>query len=567
MAAMSRRRFLQAVTTAATTAMMPGGAVLRVSDAAAGRPSASLARFVDPLPIPRRARPHRSVDGTPVVRITMRQVRQKLHRGLHPTTVWGYDGLYPGPTIEARRGEPLAVEWINALPSRHLLPIDATLHGDEPPSPEVRTVVHLHGAKVLPDSDGYPEAWFTRGFEQTGPFFGPRTYHYPNDQPATGLWYHDHALGTTRLNVYAGLAGFYFIRDAFEDDLALPRGPYEIPLLIQDRSFDADGSLAYPVQTPGDPDPTVPPVWVPEFFGDTVLVNGAVWPYLEVEPRRYRLRLLNGSNARFYHLTLNESTSEGEPLGRPGPTFIQIGTDGGVLPAPVRLSDLTIAPAERLDLIVDFTGALGRFFVLNNDAKAPFPDGDDVVPADVMLFKVTRRARGRDTSSVPALAPVDILSPSAAVTTRDLVLTELDSEAGNPIVGLVNAPWDAAVTETPEAGSVEIWRIINTTEDAHPIHVHLVQFQILDRRPFDVGGFPDALVFTGPAVPPAPDERAAFKDTVKAFPGEATRIIARFDLPTGTPIAPGETFRYVFHCHILEHEDNEMMRPYDVTGR
>jgi len=217
--------------------------------------------------------------------------------------------------------------------------------------------------------------------------------------------------------------------------------------------------------------------------------------------------------------------------------------------------------------VIDFSGADGWCFVLSNDAKAPFPDGDDVVPTDVMLFKVTKRLRGHDTSAVPAsLAPVQLLSPSAAVTTRDLVLTELDSDAGNPIVGLINAPWDAPATETPQAGSVEIWRIINTTEDAHPIHVHLVQFQILDRQAFDIDAFPDALVFSGPVMAPPPNERPAFKDTVKSFPGEVTRIIARFDLPTGTVIGHGERFRYVFHCHILEHEDNDMMRPYDVIG-
>ncbi len=565
MAALTRRAFLRAVGATASSTMAAG--VLRARQAEAKRPSGSLARFVDPLPVPYRAQPRGAVDGMPLFRIAMRQVKQKLHRDLRPTTVWGYDRLYPGPTFDVRLGAPIAVEWSNTLPAAHLFPIDTTLHGDEPPAPAVRTVVHLHGAKVLPDSDGHPEAWFTRGFSQTGPFFGPTIYHYPNDQPATSLWYHDHALGTTRLNVYAGLAGFYFIRDAIEDALDLPRGPDEIPLLIQDRSFNPDGSLLYPVQTPGDPDPRVPPVWIPEFFGDTILVNGMVWPYLEVEPRRYRFRMLNGSNARFYHLTLNESWPDGSPLGRPGPAFIQIGTDGGFLPAPVHRSHLTIGPAERFDVILDFSGADGRFFVLNNDAKAPYPDGDDVVPTEVMLFKVTKRLRGHDGSSVPAsLAPVPLLSPSAAVTTRDLVLTELDSDAGNPIVGLINAPWEAPVTETPKAGSIEVWQIINTTEDAHPIHVHLVQFQILDRRPFDVTRFPGALVFTGPAVAPPPNERPASKDTVKAFPGEVTRIIARFDLPTGTPVVRGEKFRYVFHCHILEHEDNDMMRPYDVIG-
>jgi spore coat protein A, manganese oxidase len=561
---MGRRAFLKLSGAAGATLALGGGALslLRVRRAEGG---GTLTPFVDPLPVPDVISPSGFHEGVPLFTVTMRQFRQKLHRDLPPTTLWGYNGQYPGPTFEARRGRPIAVQWRNDLPTTHMLPLDPTLHGDEPPTPEVRTVVHLHGHKVLPESDGYPEAWFTKGFAQTGPFFQNRTYHYPNDQQATTEWYHDHALGITRLNLYTGLEGFYLIRDHVEDDLDLPSGPFEIPLMIQDRSFNDDGSLFYPVQSPGDPE--IPPVWVPEFFGDTVLVNGAVWPFLEVEPRRYRFRILNASNARFYHLTLNQSTHEGVSLGRPGPKFVQIGTDGGLLPAPVHLADLTIGPAERFDVIIDFSDAEGRFFVLNNDAKAPFPDGDDVVPADVMLFKVTRRLRGRDGSSIPrSLSPVPLLSPRDAVKTRDLVLIELASAQDNPIMGLIDVPWADPVTEDPKEGSIEIWRLINTTGDAHPIHIHLVQFQILDRQPFDVEQYPARLVFTGPRVTPPANERPAFKDTVKAMPGEVTRLIARFDLPSGTRARRGEKFRYVLHCHILEHEDNDMMRPYDVVG-
>jgi spore coat protein A len=299
-----------------------------------------------------------------------------------------------------------------------------------------------------------------------------------------------------------------------------------------------------------------------------VLVNGKVWPYLEVEPRKYRFRMLNASHARFYHLTLNESNEQGASLGRPGPAFFQIGSDGGLLPAPVWLPDLLIAPAERFDLVIDFSGQAGKFFVMNNDGPAPFPDGGDVVPTDVMLFKVNRRLRGPDNSSLPAqLSSVPLLKQSSAVRTRDLVLSELDSDAGNPIMAMINgAHWDDPATESPKAGSVEVWRIINTTGDGHPIHIHLVQFQILDRRPFDVNQYPQRLVYTGPEVTPDASERPAWKDTVKSFPGEVTRIIAKFDLPTGTQVSPGQRLRYVLHCHILEHEENEMMRPYDVVG-
>jgi spore coat protein A, manganese oxidase len=568
-----RRGFLKVVGGAAgATVALGGGALSLVPSQAIGQgvAGAALKKFVDALPLPGVMAPSGLLDGAPVFDVTMRQIRQKLHKNLPSTTVWAYNGTYPGATFEVRSGQPIAVRWKNDLPSTHLLPLDPTLHGDEPPTPAVRTVVHLHGAKVLPESDGYPEAWFTNGFGQTGPFFETRTYHYPNDQPATNLWYHDHALGITRLNVYTGLAGFYFIRDAVEDSLNLPSGAYEIPLLIQDRMFNNDGSLFYPVQAPGaDPDPRVPPVWIPEFFGDTVLVNGKVWPFLEVEPRKYRFRMLNGSNARFYHLTLNEADADGVANGRPGPAFHQIGTDGGLLPAPVTLTDLLIAPAERYDLVIDFSGADGKFFVLSNDANAPYPGGDPTIPVPpvVMLFKVTKPLAGRDRSSLPrTLASVPALNPATATKTRDLVLSELDSAGDNPIVGLINAEWSAPVTETPKAGSTEIWRIINTTGDAHPIHVHLVQFQILDRQPFDTNSYPASLLFTGPRVAPDPNERGAAKDMVKSFPGEVVRIIAKFDLPTGTPVRRGDKFRYVLHCHILEHEDNDMMRPYDVTG-
>jgi spore coat protein A len=533
--------------------------------------SGSLMKFVDPLPILGVLSPTGSIGGVALYDVNMKQFKAKLHRDLPPATLWGYNGFYPGPTFEVRTGRPIAVRWRNSLPLIHPLPIDPTIHGaeryiDGQPNPQVRTVVHVHGARVMPDSDGYPEAWFTNGFGRTGPFFSTQVYQYPNEQPATTLWYHDHALGSTRLNVYMGLSGFFLIRDDAEAGLNLPSGAYEIPLMIQDRMLNPDGTLFYPVQPGGDPNTMVPPVWVPEFFGDIVLVNGKVWPRLKVEARKYRFRIVNASNARFYHLTLNQASSSGEGLGNPGPLFYQIGTDEGFLPAPVPLDDLTIAPAERFDLVIDFTGLEGQYFVLNNDAPAPYPGGGEVVPTDVMLFQVTPRTRP-DTSSLPSrLVDVPLLKTNSATAVRDLVLVEYDSDFGNPIIGLINDRWDGPVTETPRAGATEIWRIINTTGDAHPIHVHLVRFQIVDRRAFDVNRFPQQLQLTGPPKEPPPNERPAFKDTVKSFPGEVTRIIAKFDLPSAAQGIRGQSFRYVFHCHILEHEDNEMMRPYDVVS-
>ena len=330
-----RRRFLKLMGGAAGATLVLGGGGLLLPAKRAGA-QVSLTPSVDPLPIMDVIRPD-NLNGTPSFGVTMQPFRKKLHRDLPPTPLWGYNAQYPGPTFETRRGRPIDVLWKNNLPNKHLLQdaIDDTLHGDEPGEPFVRTVVHLHGAKVQPDSDGYPEAWFTNGFAKTGPFFENRVYHYPNDQQATTLWYHDHALGTTRLNVITGLTGFYLIRDNDEDALNLPSGDFEIPLMIQDRAFNEDGSLFYPLQDL-DEEPTndteIPPVWVPEFFGDTVLVNGKVWPFLEVEPRKYRFRILNASNARFYHLTLKEADSNNLTTDRPGPVFKQIGSDGGLLP-------------------------------------------------------------------------------------------------------------------------------------------------------------------------------------------------------------------------------------------
>jgi spore coat protein A, manganese oxidase len=547
--------------------------------------SPALKKYVSRLPIPAIAQPEHIEDGVAHYRIEMTEFRRKVHPDLPPTTLWGYDGTWPGPTLETRSGRPVSVRWVNNLPNRHLLKnaYDTTIHGADMGEPHVRTVVHLHGANVWPDSDGYPEAWFTPDWTQTGPYFTTKVYHYPNDQEATNLWYHDHSLGIVRLNIFSGLAGFYFIRDEFEDELNLPQGRYEVPLLIQDRMFNADGSLQYPTVSDGTHQ-----VWVPEFFGDVACVNGIAFPYLEVEPRKYRFRLLNASNSRFYHLTLVDAA------GNPGPVFNQIGTDGGLLPAPLQLSDLLIASAERFDLVIDFAGTHGKSFTLLNDAPAPFPGGGEVDLPEIMQFRVTKPLSGRDSSSLPRhLKPITLLPAAAAVRERFIMLSEADRDSdGFPIIGELGgspldatlsnptggARWDDPVTEAPEAGTVEIWNLVNTTTDGHPIHLHLVQFQVLERRTFDLSHFMktgEVIFKHEPPIPPEANERPAFKDTIKAFPGLdadgnvtglVTRVIASFDLPNSGAVTPGKKYRYVFHCHILEHEDNEMMRPYDVVG-
>ncbi len=527
----------------------------------------TLTPYVDALPIPPRIAVQAGSKSSTPVTIRMSAFQQKVHRDLPPTTLWGYNGSWPGPTIEVRRGQPFSVNWVNHLPQQHFLPLDYSIHGAEQSVPPVRAVVHVHGAQTLPEDDGYPDAWTTPD-GKTGEFFKPGANHFPNQQPASTLWYHDHAMGITRLNVYAGLAGVYLIRDEQEEALNLPRGAYEIPLMLQDRLFLADGSMLYPAAVNG-----THPVWIQEFFGNTVCVNGKAKPYLEVEPRRYRFRIVNGSNARFYHLSLQASNAAGVPDedAKSAPSFHQIGSDGGLLPTPMKRATLLIAPGERFDLVIDFSSLKGAHFALTNDAPAPYAKGGQVAAEEVMLFKVTKPLAGADTSSLPsALIPFVPLDPSTAARERILSINEMDRPSdGYTDMGMLDGKhWSDPVTEDPQAGSLEVWSLVNTTGDVHPMHLHLVRFQVLNRQPFDVRGYlaTGKLRFTGRPMAPESNEWPAWKDTVKAYPGYVTRIIQRFDLPPGTPVAPGQRFRYVWHCHILEHEDNEMMRPYDVVG-
>jgi spore coat protein A, manganese oxidase len=490
-----------------------------------------LPKFVDPLPVPPRAkisgtRPNPRDPGKRIgyYRLRMQPVESKTHRDLPPARLWGFERSSPGPIIEVRRGEPLLVEWQNNLPREHFLPIDHSLHDAGPDVPAVRTVIHLHGGRVPPESDGYPEHWFQPG--------GASTVFYPNDQEAAMLWYHDHAMSITRLNIFAGLFGLYIIRDDIEEALALPRGEYELPLILCDRSFRKDGQLYYPVS--GDPEHS----WIPEFFGEATLVNGKLFPYCDVQPRTYRLRVLNASNSRFFYLSL----SSGQP-------FWQIGSDQGLLARPVELKRLTLAPAERADLLVDFSGARAKKIVLSNDAYT------------VMEFCVADTAPAKARATPLSLRPIARIPEQQAVRTRLLTLTgppdSDDPTAMSQPMLLNNSYWHDPVTENPALGTVEIWSLVNLTDDSHPIHLHLVRFQILDRRAFDIFTYlnDNQLRYTAAAIPPEPNE-AGWKDTVRADPGMVTRIIVRFE---------GFAGRYVWHCHVLEHEDNEMMRPYDVT--
>lgn len=502
-----------------------------------------LDRFVDTLPIPNTIQPTRRTKKGTFYDITMEEFLGSVHRDLPRTTLWGYQGQFPGPTIEAFRDEAVHVTWHNQLPNRHILPVDKSIHGLDR-LPEVRTVVHLHGMETKPASDGHPEAWYTRDFGETGPTFSRKTFHYPNHQRASLLWYHDHAMGLTRLNVYAGLVGMYLLRDKHEASLNLPSGEFEIPLVITDRSFHPDGSLAYPSQ-PDDATPNLPnPSIVPAFLGDAILVNGKVWPYLEVEPRKYRFRILNGSNTRAYRLFLDN-----------GEVLYQIGSDGGLLRRRVDMEEISLQPAERIDIIIDFSNLSGETITLKNNLGL---DADPNEPtSDIMQFQVTKSLQKKDNSSLPVnLSSIPSLKENDITTIRNLKLIGSADEYDRPLLLLNNKHWHDPVTEKPHLDSTEIWAFTNTTTFSHPMHIHLVQFQVLDHQPFDLERYNEdgSIFYTGPPTAPAPNMRS-WKDTIEVPAGTITRVIANFSPYTGN---------YVWHCHILEHEDYDMMRPFQV---
>jgi len=513
--------------------------------------------FVDPLPLPAAAVPVSGTQGgVATYDMAMRELQQQLHSEFpNPTTVWGFSdqpsgGGYPGPTIEATTDQEITVNWINDLrdtavagdPLRttHYLPVDTCPHGADDQSP--KTVVHVHGAHVTAASDGHPEATYTPGNQAT--------YVYPNKQLPSTIWYHDHALGITRLNVYMGLAGFYLIRDAFENALGLPSGEYEIPLVMQDRSFNADGSLEYP------------PIWQDHFFGETMLVNGKVWPYHEVKQGKYRLRLLNGCNSRTLSLEFCPGSNT-SPCPSPA-SFELLGEEGGLLPAPVSLTSVTLGNGERADVVVDFAAYAGGSSVyLVNGAPAPYPGtpGVGMLP-DVMEFRV--QAEAGFTDPVPgSLRAMEVLQEVDAVEHRTFELSKADGDACSPFIwevvstdglngAVLGSRWDD-ISEYPELGTTEVWSFANRSGITHPMHMHLVMFQVLDRQAFDeVGGL---IVPIGSPVPP-PAHEAGWKDTVQVGPNEIVRVIARFDDYTGL---------FAYHCHILEHEDHEMMREFQVV--
>jgi spore coat protein A, manganese oxidase len=528
----SRRSFLEQAAALAACVSLKKPSLAEVTTTPTLDPR-TLRPWVDPLPIPeivrsigQRPDPDNPSQTLPFYRLAMQEMHQKLHRDLPPTRVWGFNHSLPGPIFETRSGQGLLVEWANELPPQHFLPIDHTLGGAGPGIPDVRSVIHLHGGRTPAASDGYPEDWYVPGES--------RIYHYPNRQDAALLFYHDHTMGIHRLNLYAGLMGLFLIRDEVEDSLNLPSGKYEIPLLLCDRFLLPNGQLDYPVS----PNPKSP--WVPEVYGDAMLINGKLAPFLEVAPRLYRFRVLNGANTRFFRLSVQHTSG--------APELHVIGSDQGLLSAPVTQKRIELAPAERTDFLLDFSPFAGQNLLLTTDGF------------ELLQFRVAPAPSKSVPVTLPqTLRPVLRTPESAAVRTRRLTLDEVMDPVQQSIGMLLNrTPWRAPVTENPTLDTTEIWELINLTEDTHPIHLHLVRFQLLERRPFDVFLYQDKnqLRYVGPPRPLSPVE-AGWKDTIRAESGEVTRIIVKFESYAG---------RYLWHCHIAEHADNQMMRPFDVLA-
>jgi spore coat protein A len=478
-----------------------------------------LTPFVDPMPVPVAARP----DSRGHLRIAMREIYAKVHRDVAPTRMWSYGSTALAPLIEARSGVPLQVEWINQLPAHHFLPVDFSLHGCGHDVPEVRACVHVHGGRTPSESDGYPEDWYVPGKS--------RVCRYPFEQDAATLWYHDHAMGLNLLNMYAGLIGTAIVRDKGEDALGLPSGKYEVPIQLYDRNFSADGQLFYPESgIPGHP-------WVSEFEGDAILLNGKIRPYFKVEPRMYRFRLLNTANSRFFNLSLSDKSM-----------FHQIGSDQGLLSAPLMLPRIFIAPAERADVLIDFSAMAGTKLHLLNSALP------------VLEFRVAKEAGGKPAYSLPTkLRAIERTPASSAILTRQITIDEAVDHIGNSMLMYLNKKrWHELTTEFPKLNTTEIWEFINLTEDVHPLHLHMVRFQILDRRLFDVFAYRNykGMHYISDPLPPEPNEMG-WKDVAQCPREQVTRIIVNFD---------GYAGKYLYHCHILEHEANDMMRPFEVVA-
>ena len=543
-----------------------GSAALFLPRALPTSASPPLRKFLERVPLPAAGLVVATPSGVNTYAFTQRPIERRLHPSLDPTPIWAYDdgsGLAGqagsfGMVVVAQSSVPVGMTFRNELPETYpaWVPVDTRLtpHGNE-----VRVLTHLHGGFVAAGSDGNP-AVNPNGFghDET------QTVFYPNQlpqMPASLLWFHDHGLGATRLNVFAGLAAAYLVRDQYDtgtepNPIGLPGGAYEIPLVFQDRQFNADGTFRYPTST------IAGVTWIGEYFGDVMLVNGKVWPYLDVEPRMYRFRLLNGCNARILNLDAG------------GFGFWQIGAEGGMWDRPVFARSLVLAPAERADVLVDFSPLAGQNLLVRN-SPLPAPISSPAPPlVPVMQVRIGTAVTQPGPTTIPASLPGRAANLTDPVTTRYITLNEVGPGTAGWFLNLNGAHFgDASEEPQPHVGDVEDWIYINLTEDTHPMHTHLFTHQVIGRTPFDVaayqaayggpngvpGGIDPTEFATGPMLPPEPDERG-FKDTVKVNPGSFTTIRAKFDLPDRVR-APQE---YVHHCHIVEHEDNDMMQSFIV---
>ncbi len=558
------------------------------------------ALFVDPLPIPKLAvASGTTAAGQALYKMTMSKFSQfvgfRTAAGVKVNTnLWGYNGTYPGPTISATQNAPIAVDFVNTLPATPLFPVDHNIMGTfttnpttlvNTPTADNRAVVHHHGGNNAAVDDGFPTSWTTSG---------TRRYIFTNNQTEMTTWYHDHAIGIGRYNVYAGLAGAYVIKPAATAKTLGFRPPAarDIPLLIQDKSFDVNGQLNYNNQVA---------TWQPEMIGDRLLVNGMMYPYLNVSNNAYRFRIVNASNARFYNIQLSAQANITATTANAVIPFDVVASDNGLLPTAQSTTSLLVAPGERYEIYVNFNNAykLGyRNVVVTNDAAAPYQaitPAPPVAPevAQIMKFNintgilatvtdpatlvgyVTPGATGEPAGELEPISETPkvvigakIAPPAPTPLIRNMELQEVLDANGFPTMLMLNGKhFSDPVTETVKANSVETWNFVNLTADTHPMHLHGMRFRVVQRQGYDVAkyiasgaaktiSFIDPVTLaTYPVLGPSVAE-TGWKDTVKAHPGQITTVSVLFSTYTGN---------FVWHCHILEHEDNDMMRPMTIT--
>lgn len=488
---------------------------------------------------------------------------QKFHRDLPPSTVYAYGATkrtatVPGPTIEALHGISTFITWQNHIPSKkHILPWDPTIPTAVPSTKKgIPTVVHLHGGIHEPASDGNANSWFTEGFQDLGPTWSNKTYQYRNQQQPGNLWYHDHVMGLTRVNLLAGLLGAYIIRHLdVEGPLGLPHSEFDRTLVIFDRGFRTDGSIY--MNSTGN-NPSIHPQWQPEYFGDAIIVNGKAWPKLTVRRRKYRFRIINASNARFFRFFFTN-----------GMRFTHVGSDSAYLGKPVGSKGFLLGPSEITDVVVDFSESETDHAILANDAAYPYPSGDPVNEENSKVIKFLILGHPEvDTSRIPErLIHYPAPDLSSASQTRYIAMYEYTSDIDEPTHLYLNAkPYEAPATETPKAGTSEVWNVINLTEDNHPLHIHLGLFVVLDQTDLvKVEEFKDCMSKKNNAIKcqiskyargnrtEVPAQEKGWKNVFKMRPGAVTKILVRFAYihsnasyqfdPSGEP-------GYVYHCHV-----------------